>query len=125
MPLKDNKDNSVITMKNTLVKIKIAMDRGKYWLSYVQFFMLLFVLVTSMKQYTTFSFLGSTDWLLSLTIITLIGLVVLGYIDLKILKTYQTESEIYARVNPIQKKMLDNQENMLKRLDKLEKHGNK
>ncbi|MCK5474621.1 MAG: hypothetical protein KAI53_04390 [Candidatus Aenigmarchaeota archaeon] len=112
-------------MKNTLVKIKIAMDRGKYWLSYVQFFMLLFVLVTSMKQYTTFSFFRSTEWLGLLTIITLVGLVVLGYIDLKVLKTYQTESEIYARVNPIQKKMLDNQENILKQLDLLEKQGNK
>ncbi len=112
-------------MKDFLVKIKIAMDRGKYWLSYVQFFMLLFVLVTSMKQYTTFSFIGSTEWLLLLTVTTLVGLVVLGYLDLKVLKTYQTESEIYARVNPIQKKMLDNQENMRKQLDRLEKHGNK
>ena len=108
-------------MKTFFVKLKIAMDRGKYWLSYVQFFMLLFVLVTSMKQYSTFAFLKSTQWLGILTIITLVGLIVIGYLDFKIFKTYQAESEIYAKVNPIQKRMFDNQEKILERLENLEK----
>ncbi|NOR85925.1 hypothetical protein GQ473_07475 [archaeon] len=112
-------------MKTFLVKLKIAMDRGKYWLSYVQFFMLLFVLVTSMKTYTTFSFLGSTQWLGILTIVTIIGLIVIGYLDLKVFKTYQAESEIYAHVNPIQKRMFDNQNKILEKLEQLENDNKK
>ena len=112
-------------MKTFLLKIKIAMDRGKYWLSYVQFFMLLFVLVTSMKEYSLFSFLGSTEWLGILTITTIIGLIVIGYLDLKVFKTYQAESEIYANVNPIQKRMFDNQNKILERLERLENDNKK
>ena len=49
----------------------------------------------------------------------------LGYLELKHFKAYQKESEIYARLNPVQKRIFDNQENILKRLDDTEKECKK
>ncbi|MCK5373521.1 MAG: hypothetical protein KAJ20_04225 [Candidatus Aenigmarchaeota archaeon] len=108
-------------MKTFLIKAKIAMDRGKYWLSYINFAMLLFIAVTSMKEYEYFSFLQGRYWLVLLGFGTLVFITVLGYIDLKKLKTYQVESEIYARINPVQQKIFENQDKILKRIEGLEK----
>ncbi len=107
-------------MKQFLIKAKIAMDRGKYWLSYINFAMLLFIAVTSMKEYEYFSFLQGRYWLIFLGFGTLVFITVLGYIDLKKLKTYQVESEIYARINPVQQKVFENQDKILKRIEGLE-----
>ncbi len=113
-------------MKKFLIKAKIAMDRGKYWLSYINFAMLLFIAVTSMKEYEYFSFLQGRYWLVLLGFGTLVFITVLGYIDLKKLKTYQLESEIYAQINPVQQKVFENQDKILKRIEGLEKKiGNK
>lgn len=108
-------------MKDFLIKLKIAMDRGKYWLSYVNFAMLLFIAVSSMKDYEYFTFLQGRYWLLILGFGTLVFITVLGYIDLKKLKTFQIESEIYAKINPVQQKIFANQDMILKRLDDIEK----
>ncbi|MCK5234936.1 MAG: hypothetical protein KAJ88_04935 [Candidatus Aenigmarchaeota archaeon] len=108
-------------MKTFLIKAKIAMDRGKYWLSYINFAMLLFIAVTSMKEYEYFSFLQGRYWLVLLGFGTLVFITVLGYVDLKKLKTYQVESEIYARINPVQQKIFENQDKILKRIEGLEK----
>ncbi|NOQ56049.1 MAG: hypothetical protein GQ477_04560 [Nanohaloarchaea archaeon] len=108
-------------MKEFLIKAKMAMDRGKYWLSYINFAMLLFISVTSMKEYDMFLFLQGRYWIVLLGIGTFVFITFLGYIDLKKLKTYQTESEIYARINPVQQKMFDNQDKILKKIASLEK----
>ncbi|MCK4808348.1 MAG: hypothetical protein KAS90_01875 [Candidatus Aenigmarchaeota archaeon] len=108
-------------MKTFLIKAKIAMDRGKYWLSYINFAMLLFIAVTNMKEYEYFSFLQGRYWLVLLGLGTLVFITVLGYVDLKKLKTYQVESEIYARINPVQQKIFENQDKILKRIEGLEK----
>ena len=108
-------------MKDFLIKAKIAMDRGKYWLSYINFAMLLFIAVTSMKEYEYFSFLQGRYWLVVLGFCTLVFITVLGYIDLKKLKTYQMESEIYAKINPVQQRVFENQDKILERIERLEK----
>ncbi len=108
-------------MKELLIKAKMAMDRGKYWLSYINFAMLLFISVTSMKEYDMFSFLQGRYWIFLLGFGTFIFITILGYIDLKKLKTFQLETEIYARINPVQQRMFDNQDKILKRIDGIEK----
>ncbi|MEA3229740.1 MAG: hypothetical protein U9P44_02390 [archaeon] len=108
-------------MKEFLIKAKIAMDRGKYWLSYINFAMLLFISVTSMKQYEMFSFLRGWSWLFVLGLGTFVLITVLGYLDLKKLKTYQIESEIYAQINPVQKRIFENQDRIMRRLEDIEK----
>lgn len=109
-------------MKELLIKAKMSMDRGKYWLSYINFAMLLFISVTSMKNYEYFSFLQGRYWLVMLGLGTFVFITILGYIDLKKLKTFQIESEIYARINPVQQKMFSNQDKIMKRLDSIEKN---
>ncbi len=108
-------------MKELLIKAKMAMDRGKYWLSYINFAMLLFISVTSMKEYDMFSFLQGRYWIIVLGLGTFVFITILGYIDLKKLKTFQMETEIYARINPVQQRMFDNQDNILKRISGIEK----
>ena len=105
-----------------LIKAKMAMDRGKYWLSYINFAMLLFISVTSMKEYDVFSFLQGRYWIIVLGLGTFVFITILGYIDLKKLKTFQLETEIYARSNPVQQRMFDNQDKILKRIDGIEKN---
>ncbi|MCK5593798.1 MAG: hypothetical protein KAI18_01000 [Candidatus Aenigmarchaeota archaeon] len=109
-------------MKELLIKAKMAMDRGKYWLSYINFAMLLFISVTSMKEYDMFSFLQGRYWIIVLGLGTFVFITILGYIDLKKLKTFQLETEIYARINPVQQRMFDNQDKILKRIDGIEKN---
>ena len=112
-------------MKELLIKAKMAMDRGKYWLSYINFAMLLFISVTSMKEYDMFSFLQGRYWIIVLGLGTFVFITLLGYIDLKKLKTFQMETEIYARINPVQQRMFDNQDNILKRISDVEKQVGK
>ncbi|MBW6462102.1 MAG: hypothetical protein K0B07_03595 [DPANN group archaeon] len=112
-------------MKELLIKAKMAMDRGKYWLSYINFVMLLFISVTSMKQYEYFSFLQGRYWLIILGLGTFVFITILGYVDLKILKTFQIETEIYARINPVQQKMFDNQDKILDMISGIEKNMSK
>ena len=108
-------------MKELLIKGKMAMDRGKYWLSYINFAMLLFISVTSMKEYDVFLFLQGRYWIVLLGLGTFVFITILGYIDLKKLKTFQIESEIYARINPVQQRMFENQDKILERISGIEK----
>ena len=108
-------------MKNFLLKLKIALDRGKYWLAYLNFFMISFIAVSSMKQYSVFSFMQGRYWLSLLLVGSVIGMIILGWLDLKKLGTYQKEAEILADINPVWRKLFKNQEEILGRLDKIEK----
>jgi len=103
-----------------LIKTKIVFDRGRYWLGYMTFLMMVFVTVTSMKEYSYFEFLRSWYWLAFILAGSVAGMFVLGYIELKHVKAYQKEAEIYAQINPVQKKIFENQERILKKLEELE-----
>jgi type II secretory pathway component PulL len=110
-------------MKELFVKAKIVFDRGRYWVSYLTFMMMLFVTVTNMKKYTYFQFLQGRWWLLILFLGSLLIILIAGYIELTKLGTYQKEAEIYARLNPVQRRILENQEKILKKLDELCRDG--
>lgn len=109
-------------MSEKLIKAKIAIDRGKYWMSYISFLMLIFIATSSMKEYPALSFLKGRYWILALLLSSLIAIAVLGYLDLKVFATYQKEVEIMSRINPVQKKLLSNQKEILERLERLEKN---
>ncbi|MBU1487687.1 hypothetical protein KKH56_06555 [bacterium] len=108
-------------MKDLLVKGKIVFDRGRYWASYLTFMMMIFVTVSNMKEYAYFQFLQGRYWLIIIFLASLGIILLTGYIELTRLGTYQKEAEIYARLNPIQRKMLENQDNILKKLETIRK----
>lgn len=107
-------------MSEKLIKAKIALDRGKYWMSYLNFFILIFIATSSIKEYPQLTFLQGRYWILLLLILSLISIAVLGYLDLKVFSTYQKEVEIMSRINPVQQKLLGNQKEILERLKYLE-----
>ena len=107
-------------MKEFLIKSKIVFDRGKYWLGYLTFLMMAFVTVTSMKEYAYFEFLRGSYWLIIVIAVSLAGMLFLGYFELKYLKTYQKEIEVLSKINPIQQKVFENQDKILKKLSELE-----
>ncbi|ODS39472.1 MAG: hypothetical protein A7316_11000 [Candidatus Altiarchaeales archaeon WOR_SM1_86-2] len=107
-------------MKEFLIKTKIVFDRGKYWLGYVTFLMMAFVTVTSMKEYAYFEFLRGGYWLVIVIGAALGGMLLLGYIELKHLKTYQKEIEVLSKINPIQQKVFENHNKILNKLSELE-----
>lgn len=108
-------------MKDLFIKAKIVFDRGKEWIGYLNFLMIVFITVASMKAYSTFTFLSSTYWIMAILIgsIALIGL--LGYLEIKIFGTYQREAEIRTNLNPTYRKILENQEKTLRELRELKK----
>lgn len=108
-------------MDDLFVKIKILFDRGKYWVSYLTFFMLIFVTVTSMKEYAIFSFLSTWYWLFIMLLGSMAVMLILGYVELKHTKAFQKEIEIYAKLNPVQKKMFDNQDKIIEMVSELKK----
>ncbi len=108
-------------MDDFLVKAKIVFDRGRNWVSYLMFLMMVFVTVTSMKEYSYFKFLGSRYWMIIVLAGSIVVILALGYIELRRSDIYQKEAEIYARINPVQKRIFDNQEKILEKLDEIEK----
>lgn len=107
-------------MKELLVKSKIVFDRGKYWLSYLTFFMLLFITVTNMKQYSYFEFMQGRYWFIILLFASILAMFLLGYVELKHLKTYQKEVEVLGKIDPNWQKSYKNQEKILEKLSELE-----
>lgn len=104
-------------MQKFLIKLKVALDRGRIWFGYVQFFMLIFITVASMNQFPALaSLFSSTYWLILLGIGGTGAIVVFGYIDFKYLKTFQHENVLYARMNPVQQRIFDNQDKILAEL---------
>ena len=108
-------------MSDRFIKAKILFDRGRYWVNYLIFLMVVFVTATSMKQYEMFAFLSSSYWIAFVLLGSVLFMGVLGYIELHKLQTYQKEAEYLAKLNPVQARMLDNQDKIMKRLDRLEK----
>lgn len=102
-----------------IMKLKIAVDRGRIWVGYIQFFMLLFITVTSMKQYHIFNFIFVTPyWYIYIGVGAIISILFIGYADVKIFKTFQKETEIYAKINPVQKRLFENQNKIINLLKK-------
>jgi len=111
-------------MDDKLIKAKIALDRGKYWMSYINFVMILFIATSALKEYPGLSIISSRYWLLILFMLSVVSLLVLGYIDLKFFGAYQKEIEIMSRINPVQQRLFRNQEEILRRLERIESHMN-
>jgi len=111
-------------MDDKLIKAKIALDRGKYWMSYLNFVMILFIATSALKEYPALSFMSSRYWLIVLFVLSFVSLLVLGYIDIKFFGAYQKEIEVMSRINPVQQKMFKNQEEILRRLERIEARMN-
>ncbi len=103
------------------VKAKIVFDRGRAWVGYLTFLMMVFVTITSMKEYAYFEFLGGRHWFVIILAASVAVIFLLGYLELKTFHVYQKEAEIIGRINPIQRKLLENQGAILTRLKRLEK----
>lgn len=104
-----------------LIKLKIIFDRGRYWFGYSTVFMLMFVAVSSLKQYSYFSFLGAWYWLVCLFLLSLFMMLGIGYVEMKYTKTIQKESKIYTLRNPVFMELLDNQKIIIDKLNELKK----
>ena len=122
--VKEVKKIKIAEMKDKLIKVKIVFDRGRYWVGYLTFLMMVFVTVTSMRQYAYFEFLSGRYWLAIVLISSIAFMLLLGYLELKRSDIYQREAEIYASINPIQKKVFENQERILEKLDELDEKLN-
>ncbi len=107
-------------IKDFFVKTKIALDRGRNWLAYLSFLMIVFVTVSSMTKYPIFSMFNGPEWIVVILISTLIGVTIIGYFDI-VSGVYGKEAEIVARINPVQSKLLKNQEDIIKRIENLER----
>ena len=108
-------------MREFFVKTKIVFDRGKNWVSYLTFLMLIFVTITAMKEYPYFSFLSSWYWLAVFLLGSLAVVGFLGWLEMKGLRTWQKEREIYGRMDPVMNRLIENQEEILKKLNRLER----
>jgi hypothetical protein len=108
-------------MKDLFVKAKIVFDRGKQWIGYFNFLMIVFITVASMKAYTTFSFLSSTYWLIIIIIASFLLIALIGWLEVKKFGTYQKEAEILGRINPTFKRIFENQEKIMRDLKELKK----
>lgn len=107
-------------MDDFLVKSKIVFDRGKQWIGYFTFLMMVFVTVTSMKEYAYFQFLRSRYWMVFALLASFILVLFIGYLEIRRLNVYQKEVEIYARMNPVQRRVFENHERIIERLDSIE-----
>jgi hypothetical protein len=103
-------------VKDLLIKAKIVFDRGKEWIGYINFLMIVFITVASMKTYSTFSFLSSTYWLVAILVLSFLMIGVIGWLEIKLFGSYQREAEIRTNLNPVYQKILSNQEKILKEL---------
>lgn len=106
-------------MKEFLVKTKIVFDRGRYWTGYLTFMMMIFITVANMKEYSYFRFLAGRWWLVIIFLSSILLILIAGYVEIKLLGTYQKEQEIYSKLNPSQTKILENQEKILAILEEI------
>lgn len=107
------------------VKAKIVFDRGRSWVGYLTFLMMVFVTITSMKEYAYFEFLAGRHWFVILLLASVAVIFLLGYLELKTFHVYQKEAEIIGRINPVQRKLLENQDTILERLERMENTNSK
>lgn len=61
-------------MRDLFIKTKIALDRGREWISYINFFLIVFIAVANLKQYSYFDFLQTRYWMIIILFLTFSGL---------------------------------------------------
>lgn len=111
---------------NKLIKVKVLFDRGRNWIGYLTFLMLIFITISNMKSYDyIFGFLSGWHWMIILMIGALCLVLVLGYVEIRHTNAYQQEAEIYARLNPVQRRVFENQEKIIDMLDDIKNMLNK
>ncbi len=91
-------------VKEFIAKAAIAFDRGKHWLSVLNFFMIVFLTVTSMKEYPAFSFLRSAYWIALIVLLACVFVMLIGYFDIK-RGVYKKELMVKARIDPVQQRV--------------------
>lgn len=107
-------------IKEKLATILVALDRGRYWMAYVNFLLILFVAVSDLKQYEALKFLQDIHIVLALFAIAFVLVIIVGYIDLK-KGIYRKEAEVSAHMNPIQNKILRELQEIQKDVKELKK----
>lgn len=108
-------------MKELFIKAKIVFDRGRQWIGYINFLMIVFITVASMKAYSSFEFLSSTYWLIFIILASFFLIGLIGWLEVKKFGTYQKEAEILGRINPNYRKLFKNQEKIMRELKELRK----
>lgn len=91
--------NAIRKVKSKAANFKVAMTRARDWSTYFNFFMLLFVTISSLRQYESFKFL-TTKYIIWIMIIGVFGMALFGWIDLH-WGLYKLEVEKLNRINPI------------------------
>ena len=80
---------------------KIMWDRGKTWITYLQFMMILFLVVDKIKDLVWFKEISTTALLVISFIAVNVGIFAIGFIEIKLLGTFQKEMENRSKLNPI------------------------
>ncbi len=91
-------------LKDFFAKVMVCLERGKYWISYLNFFMIVFLTVTSMREYQAFGFLRSAHWIVLIVLVAFIVVFFIGYLDIK-RGIYEKEKLVEAKINPVQKRI--------------------
>lgn len=103
--------------RNKLVRWKIYLDRAKMYINYINFFMIIFLFVDSLKNYEFSKALvpNSTTGLLILIPIFFLISVFFGYLDTR-LGIRSEESRQHSLKNPVMTEILDKLEKIEKKI---------
>ena len=93
--------------KSKIMKAKIMFDRGRTWQGYVQFLMILFLAIQGLKKYVWFKDINTGLLLVVGFLGANILLFIIGYIEIKYLKTFQEEMRERAMLNPVIQEQMD------------------
>jgi len=111
-----------MTHRKRLIRWKIYVDRAKMYIGYVQFLMIVFVLLESYKD-SYFGHLVFDNIYLSMPIIVVlfvVGLLVVGRID-TMLGLREEELRNNADANPVIREILENTKELKKEIEELKK----
>ena len=109
-----------MTHRKRLIRWKIYVDRAKMYIGYVQFLMIVFVLLESYKD-SYFGHLVFDNIYLSMPIIVVlfvVGLLVVGRID-TMLGLREEELRNNADANPVIREILENTKELKKEIEEL------
>lgn len=94
------------------VKGKIIFERGQAYFGYLQFVMIIFITVSQMRTYPLFAWLSGWYWFGALFVGIFGTILFVGYLEIR-WNIWQRQTDIYARLNPLNLELLKNQKEIL------------
>lgn len=108
-----------MNLKSMFIKLKLYFDRGRMYLGILSFSGTAFIVVTQLK------IIGISVDITNYTLMAIGGMILLtmivGFLEVK-LKFFSRDLEIRGMKNPITITLLKNQNNIIKRLDRIEQN---